>query len=238
MLFYAHRGYSARFPGNTIPSFEAVLHSPCLGNGLRGVELDIQPTADNQIVVFHDTAVHHQGHRTPICDMPYDQLRNHPGIPHTIPTFLEILSLLGPRAELILDIKPSSYDIRTFFVKLCSVLEDYQEENPGIVLSSFSPAVLSEAMSIRGLHAYPRALILDHIGVLNELPKPVLDGLTYLHPSVDLVFSNYQHLFRTGLPLQVWTVNDCSTYARLQSIPEPNLIRSVLTDDLSLCTTD
>ena len=46
---WAHRGASAYAPENTIPAFELALSM-----GSDGIELDVQRSADGQLVVIHD----------------------------------------------------------------------------------------------------------------------------------------------------------------------------------------
>lgn len=48
-LVIGHRGAAAYAPENTMPSFEKAL-----ALGVRDVELDVQLTKDNQLVLFHD----------------------------------------------------------------------------------------------------------------------------------------------------------------------------------------
>ena len=50
---WAHRGCSMRYPENTLLSFKAAAEVP----GITGIELDVQLTRDNEIVVFHDENV-------------------------------------------------------------------------------------------------------------------------------------------------------------------------------------
>lgn len=45
----AHRGYSAKFPENTILAFKEAIKAQC-----HGIELDLQLTKDGHVVVFHD----------------------------------------------------------------------------------------------------------------------------------------------------------------------------------------
>ncbi len=45
----AHRGYTACFPENTLPAIQAAIDA-----GAQFIEIDIQLTKDQQVVVFHD----------------------------------------------------------------------------------------------------------------------------------------------------------------------------------------
>jgi glycerophosphoryl diester phosphodiesterase len=51
-LIFAHRGYSAAFPENTMLAFMEAVKA-----GAEGVELDVQMTKDGEIVVIHDEKV-------------------------------------------------------------------------------------------------------------------------------------------------------------------------------------
>lgn len=53
VAIWAHRGCSYRYPENTLPAFQAA----CELEGLAGIELDVQLTKDEELVVFHDEAV-------------------------------------------------------------------------------------------------------------------------------------------------------------------------------------
>ncbi|HPR16443.1 MAG TPA: glycerophosphodiester phosphodiesterase, partial [Smithella sp.] len=48
----AHRGASAYYPENTMPSFEGAI-----AMGADMAELDVQLTADQEVVVFHDEKI-------------------------------------------------------------------------------------------------------------------------------------------------------------------------------------
>ena len=51
-LLFAHRGWSAAFPENTIPAFEAAIEL-----GIDVIETDVHLTADNHVVISHDPTV-------------------------------------------------------------------------------------------------------------------------------------------------------------------------------------
>ncbi|WP_332649991.1 glycerophosphodiester phosphodiesterase [Lysinibacillus sp. 54212] len=52
MKIYAHRGYSARYPENTLASFRAAASYP-----IEGVELDVHLSKDRELVVIHDETI-------------------------------------------------------------------------------------------------------------------------------------------------------------------------------------
>ena len=53
MKIWAHRGCSQNYPENTMTAFKKAIEL----KGLSGIELDIQLTKDNQMVVIHDERV-------------------------------------------------------------------------------------------------------------------------------------------------------------------------------------
>ena len=49
MRIFAHRGYSGRFPENTMPAFNEAFLA-----GVDGIELDVQLSRDGELVIIHD----------------------------------------------------------------------------------------------------------------------------------------------------------------------------------------
>ncbi|MEK4228162.1 glycerophosphodiester phosphodiesterase [Solibacillus sp. FSL H8-0538] len=71
MKIYAHRGYSGRYPENTLAAFKAAARLP-----IHGVELDVHVTADQELVVIHDEAINRTSSgRGLVKDMTLQQLR-------------------------------------------------------------------------------------------------------------------------------------------------------------------
>lgn len=52
-FLYAHRGYSAHTPQNTMPAFEAAVDA-----GADLIEMDVRNTADGRVVIYHDNYLH------------------------------------------------------------------------------------------------------------------------------------------------------------------------------------
>ena len=49
---YAHRGFSEKYPENTMLAFEKAVEI-----GVDGIELDVHLTKDNELVIIHDEDV-------------------------------------------------------------------------------------------------------------------------------------------------------------------------------------
>lgn len=113
-LVIAHRGDSHDRPENTLAAFSAALEA-----GVSAVELDVQLTADGQVVVIHDPTVDRTtaGHG-PVGEMTLAQLRSlSAGYPsrfgnayagERVPALVEVLGFLRDRARVLIEIKPDS----------------------------------------------------------------------------------------------------------------------------------
>ena len=100
---YAHRGlYHAEqgVPENSLAAFRRAAEAG------YGIELDVQQTADRQLVVFHDAdTLRVCGAAATIRKTPYAEL---PPLPdHSpVPLFADVLRLVAGRVPLIVEIKP------------------------------------------------------------------------------------------------------------------------------------
>lgn len=103
---WAHRGCSMRYPENTLLSFKAAAEVP----GITGIELDVQFTRDNEIVVFHDENVGRvtDGDKA-VKEYSLEEIKklkiyagkdsNGENTYTTVPTLREVLELLKPYCE-------------------------------------------------------------------------------------------------------------------------------------------
>jgi len=90
-LVIAHRGWSARYPENTLPAIRAAIRL-----GVDMVEIDVQETRDGELVVFHDYRLDRiYGTRKRVRDALRSELPD-------APTLAEVLRLKFP---LLIEIK-------------------------------------------------------------------------------------------------------------------------------------
>jgi len=108
-----HRGDCTVAPENTLPAFRSAI----LKGGDR-IELDVQMTKDGVVMVTHDTSLRRcTGRNENIYDLTYNEVRKldagrwfHRQFTGSyIPTLEEVLALCKGKAELNIEIKPSTF---------------------------------------------------------------------------------------------------------------------------------
>ncbi|MCM8824205.1 MAG: glycerophosphodiester phosphodiesterase [Candidatus Omnitrophica bacterium] len=192
ILNIAHRGASGYKKENTIESFEEAVNL-----GADFIELDIQKTKDNQIVVFHDTRLD-EGERVSELEFSYlkDRLLNK-GI--DLPLLEDVLSQFNHRIGINIEIK--SFGIVDL---LKEKLKVYNTEN--IIVSSFIHPVLKELkikLPYLKLGMLVSAYLIDPLNVLNTVGTDlIIQNFEFVDKRyVDLLHSNNKKIF-------VWTVNE------------------------------
>ena len=134
---YCHRGYwDESSPENSLAAFEKSFEHK------MGVELDVQPTSDGKIVVFHDISAKRMcGIDKNISEMTFEEvsaLRLN-GTEHGIPLFSEVLSVLKDM-PVSCEIKTAgaAFDVE-FLENVYQMLKNYEGDFNVI---SFNPFVL------------------------------------------------------------------------------------------------
>lgn len=142
---FAHRGASAVAPENTLPAFEKALDL-----GADGIELDVQATADGELVVLHDFSLERSTSGVGL-------LRNHTlaqlagidaGIRFSqsfantpIPTLEQVFDLVGDRCIVNVEIKNMDWDGGPEAGPLAHMIKQrglYRQ----VIVSSFNPLSL------------------------------------------------------------------------------------------------
>lgn len=142
MNIWAHRGCSSKYPENTLEAFEAAVKLA----GLTGIELDIQLTADGQMVVFHDETVDRTTdgtgmlHKYTLKELKQLMIPKGNGAYATVPTIREVLDLLEPKLKsgLLLNIELKTSAVRYVGIERW-ILDEIERRglNNAIIYSSF-----------------------------------------------------------------------------------------------------
>lgn len=133
--YYAHRGlYSA---DQTVPENSLAAFSLAVERGF-GMELDLQLTEDGVIVIHHDENISRMcGADKIISQMTFEELSAYRlnNTQEKIPTFGELLALVGGKTPLIIELK--AYDN---YAKLCETALNMLRGYDGLFcVESFSP---------------------------------------------------------------------------------------------------
>ena len=233
---WGHRGASADAPENTLPAFALAL-----GQGADGIELDVQLTRDDEVVVIHDETLERttNGHGW-VADHSLGDLKQldasagHDGFGGvTIPTLIELFDLVTDAdVRLNIELKNSRIPYQGMEERVIALIDRYGFRDR-VIVSSF------DHDSLRGLAEAGVGLPL---GVLYSEPlwRPwnyaVKLGASALHPSMAATrHKTVERSHENGLEVNVWTVNEAEDNARMAEFEvdavitnHPDLARSVL----------
>ena len=135
--YIAHRGLhdNPSIPENSLPAFRRALEAG------YGIELDVQLTTDDRLVVFHDETLKRVcGDDRTLHELSYDELSRLRlfGTDESIPLLRDVLDEIGGRVPLVVEIKSEGRYTRTTELT-CGMLQDYRGE---YCVESFHPLVL------------------------------------------------------------------------------------------------
>lgn len=136
--FFAHRGLhdiENGIPENSLPAFRLAMEAG------YGIELDVQLSADGVPVVFHDATLSRMcAIDRRVDELSYDALQAFRlnDTEERIPAFTEVLSLIGGKIPLLVEIKMDRFDMR-IPEKIALALSSYSGP---YCIESFHPAAL------------------------------------------------------------------------------------------------
>ena len=135
---YAHRGlHGEGVPENSMAAFRAALDQG------YGIELDIHLLADGNLAVIHDSLLKRTtGAEGRIEDLTTEQLKDYrlEGTDETIPEFMDVLTLWGGKAPLIIELKPEKGNHAALTDAVCRMLDSYKGS---YCLESFDPRCIT-----------------------------------------------------------------------------------------------
>ena len=219
----AHRGlWGDEIVENTMEAFiMAVQHD-------FNIELDVQLTKDNQLVVFHDdTLLRKIGIDKRLDEFTFDELqrvRFFDNETARIPLFTDVCNLCAGKVGIMIEIKKNPGNELTHEVEdvLLDILQDYDDLD--YIVKSFNPFAVDYVGRVaphvrRGLLSSKKS-----IDEYKDYERPMVEKLLYSEDNrVD--FFDYKHtnigseLFNSvynTMPLFVWTVNNEERYEELR----------------------
>lgn len=212
---WAHRGASGYMPENTLSSFQKAVEL-----GADGVELDIQLTKDNRIVVCHDEKIDRtsngQGY---IKDYTYEELtaynfnKTHPEVTHAaIPLMSEVFDLLqDTNLTINIELKTGVFDYEGIEEMIVRMVKDKGFEER-VIYSSFNHHSI---LKIQEIDPHAKVAFLYEDGPIDFVTYAHKHHVDAIHPWIYNL--RYPHVTRDAkkynLQVNVWTVNDEEGFA-------------------------
>ncbi|MFX1574557.1 MAG: glycerophosphodiester phosphodiesterase [Promethearchaeota archaeon] len=220
-----HKGATAIAPENTLKAFKKAIELKA-----DYIEFDIHHTLDKEIIIHHDEdTLRTTGVFKMIKDATLEELKKlNAGEGEQIPTLQELINISKGKIKLQPEIKVSglAYDltnilrtsnlIETSIVSCFEIVEllKVKEIEPQLKLGYLIPKVLTKLQPIK-----------------QYIKRAVANEFYAIHPyhtSVNKNLVEYTH--RSGLKINVWTVNDEEIMKRLIDLG----VDGIFTDDIAL----
>ncbi len=237
--FIAHRGLfdNKAIPENSLPAFRKAVANH------YGIELDLQLTKDDRLVVFHDNTLERMTSVSGnLRDFTYEQLQDLSllNTSEKIPLFSDVLKVLHPDTPLIIEIKGEYRPIETV-MKAVEETKDYK----GLYnMESFNPQIIrylrmNEPQIVRGQLSYnyladperlfniPLSFMLSYL-MFNIYTRP--DYIAYdTLSSSNLSFQIISKLFKAECV--AWTVNSKEEFEEKKHLYQCFIFDSYIPDN-------
>lgn len=210
MIVMAHRGYSGRYPENTMLAFQKAAETGC-----QYIELDVQKTKDGVVVVIHDEKTDRTTDRCGnVRDYTCEQLRElnasalYPDFARTekIPTFEEYCKWAqGQKIRTNIELKTGVYYYEDLEKSTIEIIRAFGLTDR-VIFSSFNHLSLIKAKELAP--EIPCGALIGNKGMGNAGYYCKKYGFEYYHPGfgglTDEIVANCKEY---GVGINVWTVN-------------------------------
>lgn len=213
MKIFAHRGYSGRYPENTMLAFRKAAETGC-----HGIELDVHKTRDGRLVIIHDELVDRttDGHGR-VCDMSYDELRSlnaaklFPQLTdfEPIPSLEEYLDWVkGTGLITNIEIKTDNVYYPGIEKDVCDTVRAFGLEDR-VIYSSFNHISARRAKELAP--SVEVGALVERENFVRVFPGYYCreNGFDCWHPCITMLDDeNVRDCRENGIKINVWTVND------------------------------
>ena len=220
----AHRGYSAAYPENTIPAFKGAIQV-----GADWAELDVQQTADGEVIVMHDSNLKRTtGLDKEVWQVTWDEIKDLDNGSWfdkkyqtvRIPTLEEVLKVCRGKIHLNIEIKPSGHD-KDLEEQVAKLLKKYHMRDTCVV----SSLKYDSLRKIKEADDSIETAYITSVSYGNFTDLEYADGYSVESTLLSKSFVNKAQ--KAGKQIYVWTVN---SEERLEKVVGMG-IDNVITDD-------
>ncbi len=237
ILNFAHRGFSGRYPENTMLAYEKAVEAGC-----DGIELDVHLSADGELVLIHDERVDRTADGVGFVGrMTLKELRaldasagfrGQYGV-NRIPTLKEYLAFAKEAGIMTnIELKTGVYTYPGIEEKTLAMIDDFGLRDK-ILFSSFNHYSVKRMQALAPEMTYG---LLEESRIIDLPAYTAAQGVQAVHPEYHMVDEAFMVSAREhGLAVNVWTVNTEYAMRRMVSCGVdmiignyPDLCRSVL----------
>ena len=219
-LNFAHRGFSGRYPENTMLAFEKAIEAGC-----DGIELDVHLTSDGEVVIVHDERVDrtsdgcgYVGKMTlkELLQLDFSAAyRGQYGV-NRIPLLKEYLALAKESGIITnIELKTGVYTYPGIEEKTLALIDEFDMRDK-IIISSFNHYSVKRMQALAPDMVYgllEESRLIDTVGYAAE------QGVQAIHPEYHMVDEEFMaRAGECGLAVNVWTVNSEQSMRRLADL--------------------
>jgi len=144
-IIFAHRGASSHAPENTLAAFHLAID-----HGAKAIELDVQLTRDQEVVVFHDTKLNRttDGSGRIRSHSLHEIKQYNAGISFSpayqnekVPSLAEVLDLMPPEILINIELKNLHAPLDDLPARTAAVIADFNAQDR-VLISSFNVIAL------------------------------------------------------------------------------------------------
>ena len=207
---FAHRGFSGKYPENTMLAFRKAVEE-----GVDGIELDVQLTKDGEVVIIHDETIDRTTDgKGLVVSYTYDELRKFDasfkfrgqcGF-NPIPTLREYFELVKDKNLITnIELKTGLNEYFGIEEKVWKLIEEYRLEDR-VLISSFNHYSVLRMKSIAPNLKYG---LLTETWIINAGKYTEDVGVECYHPHFfSMTAENVKELKEHNIEINVYTVNE------------------------------
>ncbi|MCG8572091.1 MAG: hypothetical protein MJB14_18305, partial [Spirochaetes bacterium] len=215
MILIGHRGAAGSFPENTASAFKYAVDL-----GLAMIELDVQITADEEVVIHHDfntlrtTGIDYNIYETKLTKLKrlnYANYLKSYDKEESILTLGELFQLVPQSLMINVEIKNISRKKTNITRQVLDIVHHYSREE-SVLISAFDHNILLEAEKINpqlklGLLLYSN--LINPVKYIQTLDM----SFTSIHPAIELIDERtIKDLKKEGYQIYIYTVNSREEY--------------------------
>lgn len=225
MLNIAHRGFSSKYPENTLIAFQKAIEA-----GADGIECDLRQTADGKLVLFHDD------HLNKLCGVPgsveeknWSELKDlKVKSKERIAQLDELLDSLPSTSFINIEIKKTP-EAASLAKKLETLLKAYSSREGSILISSFCEKTLRAAhQSLSKFERIEFAIIFDSWKSKDFLHLQESPWINYWNTKLECQLARPSSLLAETPFVFLWTLNQEIQWK--EALRYPDEVKGVITD--------